>query len=126
MSRRDHLTAAELAYLKDQRLGRLATVNARGEPQVNPVMAFWNGPVACVDVGGKNMDASRKYRNASLSGAWASIVIDDMRNHDPSTIRCVEIRGTVQTIAQPTDSAARTPGPIIRIKPTQVISWGLD
>jgi hypothetical protein len=52
------------------------------------------------------------------------VVFDDTQG--PDGIRCLEIRGPAEAIAQPADSAARTPGAIVRISPHRVISWGFD
>jgi pyridoxamine 5'-phosphate oxidase family protein len=41
-------------------------------------------------------------------------------------VRCLEIRGVAEAIAEPTDSAARFAGPIIRLQPRRIISWGID
>jgi pyridoxamine 5'-phosphate oxidase family protein len=38
----------------------------------------------------------------------------------------VEIRGDAEAIGEPSDSASPTPGPIIRIHPRRIISFGLD
>ena len=42
-------TEKEIEYLREQRLGRLATVNARGEPHVVPVAFRYNreADIAC-------------------------------------------------------------------------------
>lgn len=51
-----HFTSAEIEYLKSQRLGRLATVNSKGEPHVVPVSFRYNA-------------ASKKYRDADCRGS---------------------------------------------------------
>lgn len=117
------LTAGQIAYLTQQRIGRLATVRPDGQPQVNPVSCYYNPGTGTIDIGGHNMTQSRKYRNVSLH-PLAAVVFDDTQG--PNGIRCLEIRGHAEAIAQPTDSAARTPGAIIRITPHRAISWGLD
>ena len=117
------LTAGQIAYLTQQRIGRLATVCPDGQPQVNPVSCYYNPETGTIDIGGHNMARSRKYRNVGLH-PLAAVVFDDMQG--PNGIRCLEIRGPAEAIAQPTDSAARTPGAIVRITPHRVISWGFD
>jgi pyridoxamine 5'-phosphate oxidase family protein len=69
------------------------------------------------------MAASRKYRNVAADPQVA-LVVDDMGG--PNGIRCLEIRGTAEAIADPHDSAARTPGAIIRVRPRRILSWGID
>ena len=47
-------TDIELEYLKTQRLGRLATINKNGEPQIAPVTFFYNAELDTIDIGGLN------------------------------------------------------------------------
>ncbi|MFI6316380.1 PPOX class F420-dependent oxidoreductase [Nonomuraea sp. NPDC050556] len=117
-------TEGEIAYISSLRHGRLATVAPDGGPQVNPVSCYYNPATDTIDIGGHAMGSSRKYRNAQAT-ARAAVVLDDMPGGVDS-IRCREIRGTAEAIDTPTDSAARVPGPIIRIHPRRIISWGID
>jgi pyridoxamine 5'-phosphate oxidase family protein len=123
-------TDLELAYLASQRLGRLATVDADGAPQVNPVSVYHNAALDCLDIAGHDMASSRKFRNVLANGR-AAIVVDDVESFQPRATRsmkihCLEIRGLAEAIPAPADSAARMPGPIIRIHPRRIISWGID
>ena len=107
----------ELAYLREGRkLGRIATVGADGTPHVTPV--GWSlGPSAdSIDVGGRNFERSKKYRDVERSGR-AAIVIDDLASTDPWRPRGIEVRGRAETV--------QDPGPMIRIHADRVISWGL-
>jgi pyridoxamine 5'-phosphate oxidase family protein len=115
-------TRGELAFIVEKRLGRMATVDPSGAPQVNPVSVYYNPETDTLDVGGHSMEASRKYRNV-VRGSRVAIVIDDMT---AAGIRCIEIRGDATAVVQPDDSAARTPGAIIRLHPRRIISWGID
>ncbi|MFF0269978.1 PPOX class F420-dependent oxidoreductase [Kribbella sp. NPDC004536] len=118
------LSAGEIDYLATQRLGRLATVDPAGDPQVNPVSVYYNPLTETLDIGGHNMANSRKYRNVRAN-ARAAVVVDDIPSSDPLVIRCLEIRGWAEAVDAPADSAARVSGPIIRIHPKRVISWGI-
>jgi pyridoxamine 5'-phosphate oxidase family protein len=118
-------TSAELAYLATQRLGRLATVQPNGTLQVSPVGFRYNSDTATIDIGGFNMAASRKFRNVADNGRVA-FVVDDIASTDPWRVRCLEIRGDAEAIADPADSAARIDGSIIRIHPRRIISFGID
>jgi pyridoxamine 5'-phosphate oxidase family protein len=53
------LSADVLAYLASQRLGRLATVDPQGAPQNSPVGFRYNADFGTIDIGGRNMGASR-------------------------------------------------------------------
>jgi pyridoxamine 5'-phosphate oxidase family protein len=69
-------TPAELDYLRSQPLGRLATVDADGVPQVNPV-GFRITSSGDVLIGGFAMAKTRKYRNVAATGR-AALVFDDL------------------------------------------------
>ena len=111
----------ELAYLRTQRLGRLATVNARGEPQVAAVGFRYNPELDTIDIGGHNMEHSQKFRNVARNGL-ASFLVDDVL--PPWKTRSLEIRGHAQAVADggrpvaPNMSSA-----VIRITPRRVIFW---
>jgi pyridoxamine 5'-phosphate oxidase family protein len=117
-------TDDEIAYLGTQRLGRLATVRPDGTLQNSPVGFSFNPATGTIDIGGHNMASSRKFRNVRSSGQ-AAFVVDDIASLSPWRVRCVEIRGRAEAIESPTDSASRVGGPIIRVHPDRVISFGL-
>jgi len=54
------LTAAEIAYLQSQRMARIATVGANGQPHVVPVAFRYNPETETIDIGGHNGFAKRK------------------------------------------------------------------
>ena len=109
---------AELAYLKgERRLGRVATVGKDGTPHVAPVGWSYNDQADTIDIGGRNFEASKKYRDVERSGR-AAIVIDDLASTDPWRPRGVEVRGRAEVVSDP--------GAMIRIHPDRVISRGLQ
>jgi pyridoxamine 5'-phosphate oxidase family protein len=118
-------TDLELAYLAAQPLGRLATAQRDGTLQANPVGFAYNPATRTIDIGGLNMSASQKFRNVR-AGSQVAFVVDDIVTRQPWVVRCLEIRGSAEAIADPADSAARTEGAIIRIHPRRIISWGID
>ena len=110
-------TEAELAYLTGGRqLGRLATVGADGTPHVVPVGWIYNAASDTIDVGGHELEQTKKFRDAARTGR-AAIVIDDLESVDPWRPRGIEVRGRGEAIALPT--------PLIRIHPERIVSWGL-
>jgi pyridoxamine 5'-phosphate oxidase family protein len=124
-------TDTELEYLATQRLGRLATAQPNGTLQVSPVGFRYNDRTGTIDIAGHGMARSRKFRNVAENGQVA-FVIDDLASTQPWRPRCVEIRGTGEAIAEPTDSAWASAipqtgfdGAIIRIRPTRIISFGI-
>ena len=119
------LTEAERAYLQSQPLARLATVDASGAPQNNPVGAFLDEGTGDIIIGGHAMGASRKFRNVQRNGQVA-LVVDDLVSRDPWTVRGLEIRGSaiaLEDVDPPVPFMSRE---VIRITPTWVTSWGVD
>ena len=119
-----NFTQAEIDYMQSQPLGRLATVNEAGEPHNSPVSFRYNAETDTIDIGGRNMGKSKKFRDATKQGHVA-FVIDDVL--PPWKPRGIEIRGRAETHG--TGGQAVNPNfgdEIIRIYPTRIIGWGLD
>ena len=111
-------TEAELAYMVGGRqLARIATVGADGTPHVVPVAWIYNAVRDTIDVGGHELERTKKFRDVARTGR-AAIVIDDLASTDPWHPRGIEIRGRGEAIAMPT--------PMIRIHPERIVSWGID
>jgi pyridoxamine 5'-phosphate oxidase family protein len=109
---------AEIRYLAGGRqLGRIATVGADGTPHVVPVAWIYNAVRDTIDVGGSELERTKKFRDVARTGRVA-IVIDDLESTDPWHPRGIEIRGRGETITLPT--------PLIRIHPQRIVSWGLE
>ncbi|MCU1684199.1 MAG: hypothetical protein JWQ81_4938 [Amycolatopsis sp.] len=121
---RTPFTPIEIDYLATQRLGRLATAQPDGTLQVSPVGFGYNAELGCIDIGGYNMSSSRKYRNVEAGGPVA-FVVDDLASIEPWRVRCLEIRGVGEAVETPEDSAAGMAGPIIRVHPRRIISFGI-
>ena len=109
-------TDAELRYLSERRLGGIATVGEDGTPHVAPVGWSYDPQEDAIEVGGRNFDRSKKYRDAVRS-ARAAIVVDDLTSVDPWRPRGIEIRGGAEVLDDP---------PRVRIRPERVVSWGLE
>lgn len=118
-------TQVEIDYLTTQRLGRLATAQPDGTPQVSPVGFHYNADLAVIDISGYNMAASRKYRNV-IDNSRVAFVVDDIASVQPWRVRCLEIRGLGEAIDSPSDSATGNTEAIIRIHPRRIISFGID
>ena len=118
-------TELELTYLREQRLGRLATVRRDGTVQNNPVGFGYNEARQAIDIGGHNMASSQKFRNVA-AGSKVAFVVDDIASVDPWVVRCLEIRGDAEALTAPDDSAGNLRGPIIRIHPRRIVSFNID
>jgi pyridoxamine 5'-phosphate oxidase family protein len=120
-------TAGEAEYLKSQRLGRLATVGADGQPHVVPVGYRYNAERDTIEIGGHSGFAKRKkYRDVGKNPRVA-FVIDDVASMNPWSVRGVEVRGRAEILT--TGGAALGPGfdpEMFRIKPERIISWGIN
>ena len=111
-------TETELRYLAGgQQLGRIATVGADGTPHVVPVAWIYNAARDTIDVGGAELERTKKFRDVDRTGRVA-IVIDDLASTDPWRPRGIEVRGRGEAIALPTA--------LIRIYPERIVSWGLE
>jgi len=114
-------TDNELAYLRGggngaPRLARIATVGRDGTPHVVPVGWSYNAEQDAIEVRGRELEKTKKFRDAERSGR-AAIVIDDLASTDPWRPRAIEVRGAAE--------AVREPKPLIRIRPERIVSFGL-
>jgi pyridoxamine 5'-phosphate oxidase family protein len=117
-------TEAERAYLGGQPLGRLATLAPDGSPHNRPVGFAWNAEFDTIDIGGRNLAASRKYRNI-VADPRVSLVVDDLATTNPWSPRGIEIRGTAEVLtAEPLRPGFTSD--LIRIHPVRILAWGLD
>jgi pyridoxamine 5'-phosphate oxidase family protein len=117
------LNPAEIAYLESQPLGRLATIQPDGSPQVKPVGFRYNPELGTVDVAGFAMSSSQKYRNVSRDGR-AALVVDDIASTQPWRVRFLEIRGRAEAVPGDGDDTADTA--VIRLYPGRVLSFGVE
>jgi pyridoxamine 5'-phosphate oxidase family protein len=118
-------TEAELAYLKSQRLGRLAT-SADGRPHVVPVGFRYNPEQDTIDIGGHGFAGRKKFRDVQLN-AHVAFVVDDLASTNPWRPRGIEIRGKAEI--HMTGGKAIVPmfdEEMFRIKPERIYSWGLE
>ncbi|MEO3827748.1 PPOX class F420-dependent oxidoreductase [Actinomadura sp. B10D3] len=110
-------STAELDYLRNadvRLLGRLATVGPDGNPHVAPVGWSLDPGATLIEIRGRNLARSKKFRDVAATGR-AALVIDDVL--PPWWPRGIEIRGRAEAI----------PGQVARIRliPERIISWGL-
>lgn len=117
-------TSAEIEYLQSQRLGRLATVNGKGEPHVVPTGFRYNAELDTIDIGGHNLAASKKFRDAKRTGR-AAFVVDDVL--PPWRVRGIEVRGRAEVFEEGGDEVdSDFDAELIRLHPTRIVGWGID
>jgi pyridoxamine 5'-phosphate oxidase family protein len=117
-------TDLEIEYMAGQKLGRVATVGADGQPHVVPTSFRYNADEDAIDVGGMRMSQTKKARDVQRTGR-ASIVIDDVL--PPWQPRMIEVRGTAEVL--PSGGKAfgdNFEDTIVRIRPARIIAFGID
>lgn len=117
-------TLAEIEYTREQRLGRLATVNASGVPHVVPVDFRYNDDLDTIDIGGHTLGRTKKFRDAR-STEKAAFVVDDVL--PPWKARGVEVRGRAEVFTEGGGEIVEgISDEMIRIHPQRIVGWGLD
>ncbi len=109
----------ELRFLTsdDRPLGRVATVGADGTPHVVPSGWTFNEQLGTVDVTGRDVEKTKKFRDVARTGR-AALVVDGVAPVPGWSPWAIEVRGVAEAV----------PGPpaLIRNKPERVVSWGLE
>ena len=111
----------EIAYLKTQRLARIATVSKRWQPDVAPVGFEFDGEY--LYIGGLNNPSTLKYKNIAQGNTKVAVVIDDLETIDPWRPRFIKIHGSADIITRKGQLAE---SPYLRIKPKVKWSLGID
>jgi PPOX class F420-dependent enzyme/OxyR family protein len=117
-------TNKELDYLRQQRLGRLATVDVQGNPHVVPVGFRYNDETDTIDVGGHNIAQSKKWSDAGRHPRVAFVIDDVLPPWQPRSI-------TIQADAELLESGGERFGhgfdpEVMRLHPVKIIAWGID
>jgi len=117
-------TDDELAYLRSQRLGRLATA-AEGRPHVMPVAFRYNPEHDTIDIGGHDFAERKKFRDVQRN-RHVAFVVDDLASVQPWRPRGIEIRGEAEILNQGgKDVIPGFDNEMFRIRPKRVYAWGL-
>ncbi|MEA2667141.1 MAG: pyridoxamine 5-phosphate oxidase family protein [Chloroflexota bacterium] len=117
-------TEKQLDYLRNQRLARIATADAGGQPHVMPVTFRVSADAAAIEVGGRAFGKTKKYRDIRANPKVA-IVIDDLASVTPWSPRGIEVRGTA-VLQEGGGGPVASGEPWIRIKPERIVAWGID
>jgi pyridoxamine 5'-phosphate oxidase family protein len=105
-------TEKAVEYLRAQRLGRLAMVGASGRPHVVPVGFRLDPELGVVDIGGRDMGRTKKFRDVAQTGRGA-FVVDDVL--PPWRARGMEVHGRAEVLGNES----------IRIFPERIVGWGI-
>lgn len=121
-------TQEEIAYLRENRLGRLATADADGQPHVIPLTYSFNEEEDTIDVGGLDFGSGKKWRDLE-GNPKAAFLVDDVIG-PPRRARAIEVRGRAELHETGGDTInPRFPNfspQFVRIRPTRIVSWGLE
>lgn len=120
-------TDAEIAYLRGQRLARLATIGPDGAPQVRPVGFLLDAGAGTIDVPGIRNPTTQKWRNVARDGR-VSLVVDDVAPGGGWNPRALEIRGTAEVLPDvlPTGAFPGVAPGVIRIHPRRILAYGIE
>jgi pyridoxamine 5'-phosphate oxidase family protein len=83
-------TEAEISYLRENKLARLATTNAACQPHITPLTYLYNEEEDTIDVGGMNFGASKKWRDVK-ENTKVAFLVDDVIG-PPRRARALEAR----------------------------------
>ena len=87
------LTDGELAFIKEQRIGRLATASPTGAPDVAPALAIYRRSLGVFLLGGQGLERTRRYNNTRRN-PQASLVFDAL-SWEPYELRGVKVAGSI-------------------------------
>jgi pyridoxamine 5'-phosphate oxidase family protein len=114
-------TERERTFIQTQRLLRLATVAADGQPDADAVGFVFDG--SAFVIGGHKLAQSRKYRNVSGGNHKVSLILDDLASVDPWTPRGIKVHGVATA---ETRVGQFGPGDYLIVRPAVSWSWGIE
>lgn len=104
----------EIAFMKDQPLARIATVDDDGQPDVVPVGFEFDGTY--INVGGYQPSKTRRHHNVLAGHDKIALVIDDLVSTEPWSPRFLRVYGTAEVVT----------GDQTYLRVTPKISWSLN
>lgn len=111
----------ELTYLQGQRLARIATVDADGQPTVDAVgFSLDDGKIL---IGTHSPVLTRKYRNVMGGNTNVALIVDDLASVQPWRPRGIKIHGVAEVVER---NGHFGPGSYLVITPKVSWSWGIE
>jgi len=120
-------TDAELDYLTEHPLGRLATIGPDGAPQAHPVAFRVDPDSGVIEIGGPDLARSQKFRNVTANPRVSFLVDDqsDVPNPIGQTGRGIEIRGRIEIVTQDPPLIPGFSREKLRLRAHRIISWNI-
>ena len=118
-------TPAELAYLRNQPIGRFCTIGPAGEPQIRPVGVHIGPDGSTIDIVGHAFGRTQKWRKV-IRNPKVAFIVDNVMSVEPPSARGIEIRGLATALPGQGTTDGGLSGDIIRIAPRRIVAWGLD
>ena len=86
----------------------------------------YNPRTETIEIRGRDLAATKKFRDAGETGR-AAFVVDDVVPGDRWRARGVEVRGRAEVHAGGETGAVSDPGDdFIRLVPEHIVGWGID
>jgi pyridoxamine 5'-phosphate oxidase family protein len=121
-------TEKELEYMRGQRLGRLATVGGEGSPHIVPVSFRVDAETGTIEIGGRGLSKSKKWRDLRANPKVA-FAVDDYASLDPWAPRGIEIRGRAELHDEGGEQRFGADGwdsAWFTVVPRRIVSWGIE
>ena len=123
-------TDKEIAYLGEQRIGRLATVDSKGRPHVVPTGFNLDGDKGVLEIGAHDLPDRRQKRLYMIhirANPYVAFVVDDLVTEPTWAPRGVSVRGRARIHPEGGERLAPGFGPIwVEIIPESISAWGID
>jgi len=115
----------ELAFIKEQKIGRLATASPTGAPDVAPALAIYRRSLGVFLFAAQGIERTRRYNNARRN-PYASLVFDAIR-WEPHELQGVKVAGSIEVhIADDEINLGATGIPLLVLRPERTWSWGFE
>jgi len=119
------LTDVELAFIKEQPIGRLATASPSGAPDVASALAIYRRSLGVFLLGGQGIERTRRYHNARRN-PQASLVFDAI-SWEPYELRGVKVAGSIGVHVADDEINLGTMGvSLLVLRPERKWTWGLE
>ncbi|OBF86130.1 pyridoxamine 5'-phosphate oxidase [Mycobacterium sp. 852002-51163_SCH5372311] len=116
---------AEMAYLRQQPIGRLCTIGPSGEPQIRPVAVHLGHDGSTIEIVGHALAQTQKWRNV-IRNPRVAFIVDEVISVQPPNARGIEVRGIAAGLTGCGSTEGGLSGDIISIVPRRIVAWGLD